>query len=196
MFLIPREMFIYSTSCTGYRIFNLCNRVFKMFVKECVCHVWCICDDAVLPLDTIISWHHYSAKIWNTMTGSMIGSVSHTERITCIARSSDDLYLVTASVDGSLKVWELFTGKLTQVWKCTETFLSKSGSFILPMLRFFRFRITSCTLFHILWSSTWYVDTSREGSVPHIKNTPLRSTCSVWHCAQLKKNVSRVSVLY
>ncbi|XP_021340919.1 protein will die slowly-like [Mizuhopecten yessoensis] len=56
-----------------------------------------------------------SGKIWNTDDGTMIGCVSHTERITCVARSVDDQYLVTASVDGSLKVWELVTAKLTQV---------------------------------------------------------------------------------
>ncbi|XP_033752140.1 NACHT domain- and WD repeat-containing protein 1-like isoform X2 [Pecten maximus] len=56
-----------------------------------------------------------SGKIWRTNDGTMIGCVSHTERITCVARSVDDQYLVTASVDGSLKVWELATAKLTQV---------------------------------------------------------------------------------
>ncbi|XP_060065629.1 protein qui-1-like [Ylistrum balloti] len=56
-----------------------------------------------------------SGKIWNTIDATLIGCVSHTERITCVARSVDDLYFVTASVDGSLKVWELMTAKLTQV---------------------------------------------------------------------------------
>ncbi|XP_069122816.1 protein qui-1-like isoform X2 [Argopecten irradians] len=56
-----------------------------------------------------------SGKIWKTNDGSLIGCVSHTERITCVARSFDDQYLVTAAVDGSLKVWELSTAKLTQV---------------------------------------------------------------------------------
>ncbi|XP_064642967.1 protein qui-1-like [Lineus longissimus] len=54
-------------------------------------------------------------NIWTVLDGDQIKSVSHAERITCVVFTFDSQYIVTGSVDKSLKVWETQTGKLTQV---------------------------------------------------------------------------------
>ena len=47
--------------------------------------------------------------------GEVLQTINHTDRITFVTYSSDSQFMVTGSVDKSLKVWEAQTGKLTQV---------------------------------------------------------------------------------
>ncbi|XP_061166036.1 protein qui-1-like [Saccostrea echinata] len=55
------------------------------------------------------------ARVWKTDSGTLVTGVSHTERITCLCCDIKDRFLVTGSEDKSCKVWDLTTGKLTQV---------------------------------------------------------------------------------
>ena len=57
----------------------------------------------------------YRLQIWSLTNGSIIKEVSHTDKITCLTCSDNNQYLVTGSVDRSMKVWELATGKIVQV---------------------------------------------------------------------------------
>ena len=56
-------------------------------------------------------------QIWSLTNGSIIKEVSHTDKITCLTCSSNSQYLVTGSIDRSVKVWELPTGKIVQVYQ-------------------------------------------------------------------------------
>ena len=54
-------------------------------------------------------------KIWSVKDGSVVQDIAHNETVTCVVFSPDSQYVVTGSEDMSLKVWEVNTGKLTQV---------------------------------------------------------------------------------
>ena len=60
-------------------------------------------------------------KMWSVEDGVVVQDITHTEKITCVAYSTDSQYVVTGSADMSLKVWEAATGKLTQVSKSELT---------------------------------------------------------------------------
>jgi WD40 repeat protein len=48
----------------------------------------------------------------------VVRSIDHTEgKITCVAFRTDSQYLITGGEDCSCKLWELSSGKLTQVEK-------------------------------------------------------------------------------
>lgn len=48
----------------------------------------------------------------------VVRSIDHTEgKITCIAFRADSQYLITGGEDCSCKLWEISSGKLTQVKK-------------------------------------------------------------------------------
>ena len=53
--------------------------------------------------------------MWEVATGKVVQTVTHAESVTCLSYSTDSQYVVTGSVDKSVKVWEAATGKLTQV---------------------------------------------------------------------------------
>ncbi len=47
----------------------------------------------------------------------VVRSIDHTEgKITCMAFQADSQYLITGGEDFSCKLWEISSGKLTQVW--------------------------------------------------------------------------------
>lgn len=46
---------------------------------------------------------------------SIVAYINHAEHVTCLACSVDDKYMVTGSADKTLKIWEMFNGKLIQV---------------------------------------------------------------------------------
>ncbi|KAL5018424.1 hypothetical protein ScPMuIL_004146 [Solemya velum] len=75
-------------------------------------HNFCISPDSQY---TITGNMDQCVKIWKLDTGESIQTVSHTDRLTCLACSGSAQFLVTGSADRSLKVWELATGKLTQI---------------------------------------------------------------------------------
>lgn len=54
-------------------------------------------------------------KIWSVEDGQVIKDIAHNETITCVAYSADSQCVVTGSTDMSLKVWQVVSGKLTQV---------------------------------------------------------------------------------
>ena len=57
-----------------------------------------------------------SLKIWSLDDARVVRSIDHTEgRITCMAFRADSQYLITGGEDCSCKLWELSSGKLTQV---------------------------------------------------------------------------------
>ena len=67
-------------------------------------------------------------KIWSLDDARVVRSIDHTEgKITVMAFRTDSQYLITGGEDFSCKLWELSSGKLTQVilrenrWK--EVFL-------------------------------------------------------------------------
>lgn len=57
-----------------------------------------------------------SARVWKTKSGTLVTGICHSEKITCMCCDVRDKYLVTGSEDKSCKVWDLTTGKLTQVY--------------------------------------------------------------------------------
>jgi WD40 repeat protein len=57
----------------------------------------------------------FSVRFWNVLDNDNEKTVSHIDSITCYTVSFDGDCLVTGSSDCSLKVWEVQTGKLTQV---------------------------------------------------------------------------------
>lgn len=60
----------------------------------------------------------FSLKIWSLDDARVVRSIDHTEgKITCMAFRTDSQYLVTGGEDCSCKLWELASGKLTQVNK-------------------------------------------------------------------------------
>jgi WD40 repeat protein len=53
----------------------------------------------------------------------VVRSIDHTEgKITCIAFRTDSQYLITGGEDCSCKLWELSSGKLTQVEKLQKIY--------------------------------------------------------------------------
>lgn len=57
-----------------------------------------------------------SLKIWSLDDARVVRSIDHTEgKITCMAFRADSQYLITGGEDFSCKLWELASGKLTQV---------------------------------------------------------------------------------
>ena len=56
-----------------------------------------------------------SVRYWSVYDADIEKNVSHTESITCYIVTYDCETLLTGSMDASLKVWEIKTGKLTQV---------------------------------------------------------------------------------
>ncbi|CAF4897935.1 unnamed protein product [Pieris macdunnoughi] len=64
----------------------------------------------------VLSEGDNSVRIWALADGDEEKrSVSHAERVTCFALTSDSHHVVTGSMDMSLKVWQLDGGKLSQV---------------------------------------------------------------------------------
>ncbi len=60
----------------------------------------------------------FSLKIWSLDDARVVRSIDHTEgKITCMAFRADSQYLITGGEDCSCKLWELSSGKLTQVRK-------------------------------------------------------------------------------
>ena len=60
-------------------------------------------------------------KIWSLDDARVVRSIDHTEgKITCMAFRADSQYLITGGEDCSCKLWELSSGKLTQVILRTE----------------------------------------------------------------------------
>lgn len=57
----------------------------------------------------------YSLKFWSVMDMESEKSVSHSDAITCFTVTYDCQTIITGSNDMSLKVWEVGSGKLTQV---------------------------------------------------------------------------------
>ena len=58
----------------------------------------------------------FSLKIWSLDDARVVRSIDHTEgKITCMAFRDDSQYLITGGEDCSCKLWELSSGKLTQV---------------------------------------------------------------------------------
>ena len=67
-------------------------------------------------VNVIVQLYYYSRlQIWKLSDGSVIKEINHTEKITCLVCSRDSHHLVTGSMDRSVKVWELATGKIEQV---------------------------------------------------------------------------------
>ena len=59
-----------------------------------------------------------SLKIWSLDDARVVRSIDHTEgKITFMAFRADSQYLITGGEDCSCKLWELSSGKLTQVEK-------------------------------------------------------------------------------
>jgi WD40 repeat protein len=66
----------------------------------------------------IIKKNNFSLKIWSLDDARVVRSIDHTEgKITCMAFRADSQYLITGGEDCSCKLWELSSGKLTQVRK-------------------------------------------------------------------------------
>jgi WD40 repeat protein len=62
----------------------------------------------------------------------VVRSIDHTEgKITCMAFRVDSQYLITGGEDCSCKLWELSSGKLTQVRKCVWRF----GNYLIKSYR-------------------------------------------------------------
>ncbi len=62
--------------------------------------------------------NNFSLKIWSLDDARVVRSIDHTEgKITCMAFRADSQYLITGGEDCSCKLWELSSGKLTQVRK-------------------------------------------------------------------------------
>jgi WD40 repeat protein len=58
----------------------------------------------------------FSLKIWSLDDARVVRSIDHTEgKITCMAFRADSQYLITGGEDCGCKLWELSSGKLTQV---------------------------------------------------------------------------------
>ena len=58
----------------------------------------------------------FSLKIWSLDDARVVRSIDHTEgKITVMAFRTDSQYLITGGEDFSCKLWELSSGKLTQV---------------------------------------------------------------------------------
>ena len=69
----------------------------------------------------------FRLKIWSLDDARVVRSIDHTEgKITCMAFRTDSQYLITGGEDCSCKLWELSSGKLTQVTEmiCYEHFSS------------------------------------------------------------------------
>jgi len=59
---------------------------------------------------------NYSLKIWSLDDARVVRSIDHTEgKITFMTFRADSQYLITGGEDCSCKLWELSSGKLTQV---------------------------------------------------------------------------------
>ncbi|XP_076072405.1 protein qui-1-like [Mytilus galloprovincialis] len=56
-----------------------------------------------------------SVKVVALEDESIVAYINHAEHVTCLACSVDDKYMVTGSADKTLKIWEMFNGKLIQV---------------------------------------------------------------------------------
>ena len=54
-------------------------------------------------------------RYWSVYDADVEKTVSHSESITCYVVTFDCETLITGSSDASLKVWEIKSGKLTQV---------------------------------------------------------------------------------
>ena len=58
----------------------------------------------------------FSLKIWSLDDARVVRSIDHTEgKITCMAFRADSQYIITGGEDCGCKLWELSSGKLTQV---------------------------------------------------------------------------------
>lgn len=58
-------------------------------------------------------------KIWNIINEEASyarAKLTHNDAITCLTLSADGKFALTGSHDNSLKLWEVSTGYLTQVW--------------------------------------------------------------------------------
>lgn len=67
---------------------------------------------------------YFSLKFWPLMDLENEKSVSHSDSILCYTVTHDNATVITGSNDMSLKVWEVATGKLTQVRRSRHFFIS------------------------------------------------------------------------
>ncbi|CAC5360920.1 unnamed protein product [Mytilus coruscus] len=56
-----------------------------------------------------------SVKVVALEDKTIVTYINHAEHVTCLACSVDDKFMVTGSSDKTLRIWEMFTGKLIQV---------------------------------------------------------------------------------
>ncbi|CAD5121150.1 DgyrCDS9688 [Dimorphilus gyrociliatus] len=87
---------------------------------SCSCHTNLL---AVSPISKLVFAGDggCTAKLWLLNTGDVVGTLTHTDKITCVGFSPDNEYIVTGSMDNSLKIWLASSAKLTQVLVEHET---------------------------------------------------------------------------
>lgn len=83
-------------------------------IMSCSCHTNLL---EVSPISKLVCGGDggNTVKLWYLNTGDIVGTLTHTDKITCVGFSPDNEYIVTGSMDNSLKIWLASSAKLTQV---------------------------------------------------------------------------------